>query len=108
MTVIESILVSLFSIALVFIVLSFLFFTVKLLSAVLCKVRLNSTINADVKSEISAASNAAGDKKINDILPGALNLINVDEETAALIIAIISHESQIPLSELIFKSIKSI
>lgn len=35
-----------------------------------------------------------------------LKLINVDEKTAALIMAIISHESGIPLSELIFTSIK--
>jgi hypothetical protein len=35
-----------------------------------------------------------------------LNLINVDEKTAALIMAIVSHESEIPLSELAFTSIK--
>lgn len=35
-----------------------------------------------------------------------LNLINVDEKTAALIMAIVSHESEIPLSELVFTSIK--
>lgn len=35
-----------------------------------------------------------------------LKLINVDEKTAALIMAIVSHESEIPLSELAFTSIK--
>lgn len=35
-----------------------------------------------------------------------LKLIDVDEKTAALAMAIVSHESGIPLSELIFKSIK--
>lgn len=35
-----------------------------------------------------------------------LQLIDVDEKTAALIMAIVSHESEIPLSELAFTSIK--
>jgi Na+-transporting methylmalonyl-CoA/oxaloacetate decarboxylase gamma subunit len=39
---------------------------------------------------------------------GELRLIGVDEKTAAMIMAIVSHESQIPLSELQFKMIKAI
>jgi uncharacterized membrane protein len=39
---------------------------------------------------------------------GELKLINVDEKTAALIMAIVSHESDIPLSELDFHSIRLI
>jgi len=39
---------------------------------------------------------------------GQLKLINVDEKTAALIIAIVSHETGIPLSQLQFKSIKAL
>jgi oxaloacetate decarboxylase (Na+ extruding) subunit gamma len=35
-----------------------------------------------------------------------LKLINVDEKTAALVMAIVSHESGIPLPELVFTSIK--
>jgi Na+-transporting methylmalonyl-CoA/oxaloacetate decarboxylase gamma subunit len=35
-----------------------------------------------------------------------LKLVDVDERTAALIMAIVSHESGIPLSELVFSSIK--
>lgn len=37
---------------------------------------------------------------------GVLKLRNVDEATAAMIVAIVSEESGIPLSELIFKSIR--
>lgn len=37
---------------------------------------------------------------------GELNLTDVDEKTAALIMAIVSHESGIPLAELNFKSIR--
>jgi Na+-transporting methylmalonyl-CoA/oxaloacetate decarboxylase gamma subunit len=39
---------------------------------------------------------------------GELKLIDVDERTAAMIMAIVSDESQIPLSELNFKYIKAI
>lgn len=39
---------------------------------------------------------------------GQVKLIDVDEKTAATIIAIISHETGIPLSELQFKSIKAL
>jgi len=35
-----------------------------------------------------------------------MKLVNVDEKTAAMIMAIISDESKIPLSELQFKSIR--
>lgn len=39
---------------------------------------------------------------------GQLDLYDVDEKTAAVIMAIVSHESGIPLNRLQFKSIKAI
>ncbi|MGI6569628.1 MAG: hypothetical protein ACOX27_00970 [Caldicoprobacterales bacterium] len=39
---------------------------------------------------------------------GTLKLKNVDEKTAAMIMAIVSHESGIPLSQLRFKFIKAL
>lgn len=39
---------------------------------------------------------------------GTLSLVNVDEPTAAVIMAIVSHQSGIPLNKLDFKSIKLI
>lgn len=39
---------------------------------------------------------------------GDVALIDVDEKTAACIMAIVSYETGIPLSELIFKTIKAI
>ena len=42
------------------------------------------------------------------ITAGELKLFDVDEKTAAIIMAIVSHESKIPLSELQFKSIKAL
>lgn len=46
----------------------------------------------------AAVTSAAGD----------VALIGVDDKTAACIMAIVSHETGIPLSELIFKTIKAI
>lgn len=43
-----------------------------------------------------------------NVAAGELKLIEVDERTAAMIMAIVSDESQIPLSELNFKYIKAI
>ena len=39
---------------------------------------------------------------------GEVALIDVDEKTAACIMAIVSHETGIPLSELVFKKIKAL
>ena len=44
----------------------------------------------------------------NPLTAGDVNLIDVDEKTAACIMAIVSHESGIPLSALIFKTIKAV
>lgn len=61
----------------------------------------------------------AADKKENTVMPvpeasektaygGEVALIGVDEKTAACIMAIVSHETGIPLSELVFKKIKAL
>ena len=39
---------------------------------------------------------------------GTVKLLNVDEKTAACVMAIVSHETQIPLNQLVFKSIKAV
>ena len=44
----------------------------------------------------------------SEVSSGELKLYNVEERTAAMIMAIVSDESGIPLSELYFKSIKAI
>ena len=43
-----------------------------------------------------------------DLSSGELRLYNVDERTAAMIMAIVSDESGIPLSELVFKTIRAL
>lgn len=64
-------------------------------------------------SESAEAKPAEPSKPVGTALPesasvGDLDLYNVDEKTAAVIMAIVSNESGIPLNRLLFKSIKAI
>ena len=108
MNIIETIAVSLFCIALVFFVLSFLFLLVKILTKVLGL--LNTKLIAAQDNNKTVAPDNDTIESTNSIgySSGELKLINVDEKTAALIMAIVSDETKIPLSELIFKSIKAV
>lgn len=99
--------ISLLGLAVVFAVLIFLSFFLTILSSVLGFVVKNN-------NEKNVAG--AGDSDVPYIVEeldgecsgGELKLIGVDEPTAAMIMAIISDESQIPLSQLRFKTIKAI
>lgn len=107
MSIIESLSVSLFCMALVFFVLSFLFLLIKILSKVLNALNNKlSSVSVDKTNSNDIYANQAINS--NEISTGELKLIGVDEKTAAMIMAIVSHETKIPLSELIFKSIKAI
>lgn len=100
MSIIQSLTVSLFSIVLVFFVLSCLFSLVKWLSILLSGIAHKRTGTAGDK--------AAGGTDGNIVSAGELKLIDVDEKTAAMIMAIVSHESRIPLGELSFRSIRAV
>ncbi len=107
MNIIETLAVSLFCIALVFFVLSFLFLLVQILTKVLGAINTKLIAATDNKTLVQDTySNEAVDS--NGYSSGELKLLNVDEKTAALIMAIVSDETKIPLSELIFKSIKAV
>ncbi|WP_010249861.1 OadG family protein [Acetivibrio cellulolyticus] len=108
MSIIQSLIVSLFCIALVFLVLSFLFFIVKLFSVVLKSFsgKKNETVVQSVERAETSYSVLESDE--NAFSSGELKLYNVDEKTAAMIMAIVSDESKIPLSELSFKSIRAL
>ncbi len=95
--------VALFIIAVVFGILVALSLVIKLFSKLLGSINVKKQENKiELKEE---AENAVLDKS-EDFSAGTLQLVNVDEETAAMIMAIVSDESGIPLSELCFKSIK--
>lgn len=103
MSFLESLQISAFGLVTVFAV----------LAALSAAISLESTLFKllSKSKETKPAAEVAGDTKkanITDIIPGELKLIEVDEKTAAMIMAIISDESQIPLSELNFKYIKAL
>lgn len=100
MSISESLLVATFCITIVFVVLIALFAIIRLFSYVLSfsskkkpyPVLDQKVTNFELDDEIFSS--------------GILKLKNVDEPTAAMIMAIVSDESGIPLSELCFKSIR--
>ncbi len=101
----ESIVVALFIWALVFTVLFILYAMVMLLSKALA-VNVKKTA---VENSVGFVSDVSADNaaEVVQASSGELRLKNVDEKTAAMIMAIVSDESKIPLSELCFKSISA-
>ena len=116
MSFIDSLWVSLLGLAVVFTVLILLSFLITILSAVLGLFLRNSTTDtAVIRDGNAAVVPQTGGTEVPYIvggtdgeLSGELKLIGVDEPTAAMIMAIISDESQIPLSQLRFKTIRAI
>lgn len=117
MSFIDSLWISLLGIAVVFSVLILLSFLITILSAVLGLLLRNSaTGTAVIRDGNTAVVPQTGGTEVPYIVGGVdgewsggeLKLIGVEEPTAAMIMAIISDESQIPLSQLIFKTIRAI
>jgi len=104
MSLFESLTVTIFSMSLVFLVLAILCAVVKALSLLYPTKALN---NSGKTSSIESSGSLTG-PNVADASYGELKLINVDEKTAAIIMAIVSDESGIPVSELQFKSIKAV
>lgn len=108
MTEFQSVIVALFGIALGIFALSSFFF-IKVLSKIVDKISSN-TADTEIAAVSNTISNAVlpEDAIVYDSPAGEVELIDVDDDTAAMIMAIVSHESQIPVSELVFKSIKAV
>lgn len=109
MSVPESILLALFCIVIVFAVLGCLFLLIRLFSLVFGAIE-NARSQRETASATPEPSVALKAETVyaHDFSAGELKLYDVDEPTAAMIMAIVSDESGIPLSELCFKSIKSV
>lgn len=106
MTLLDSLVISASALGTVFAVLIALSAVISLQSKLFA---LLNNKNKDDKSENTITSNTADHTTTPSVTAaGQLKLINVDEKTAAMIMAIVSDESQIPLSELSFMSIKAI
>ena len=98
-------LVALSGIVIVFIMLAVLCFMIPIISKVVQSVQKKPVRERVATSEPKSVPAAA---PAVTAVSGDVALIDVDEKTAACIMAIVSHETGIPLSELIFKTIKAI
>ncbi len=106
MSVIESVVVGLFCLFIVFLVLAVLYAIVILLSTALRSATVRNASDSKTANENSPErTEVANDQQIAS---GKLELFNVDDKTAATIMAVVSHESGIPLDELNFKYIKAL
>jgi len=114
MSFFESVAVAAICIAVVFLVLAVLFALVQALSSVLGSAFRKGKSNTEDASGMqhTAMKTAqdqtavARDPQIGaSVQASSLKLNNVDERTAAMIMAVVSHETGTPLNELAFKSI---
>lgn len=115
MSVLESLPLMLFVMLMVFAVLASLFLLIQIFTVLLRRVALRQTSNrlASVTTSTEGLDESTEDTRQEaEQLPdgaaygGELILRDVDEPTAALIMAIVSDETKIPLSELCFRSIR--
>lgn len=107
MSVAESVVVAMFTLSLVFVVLAILYAMVMVLSAVL-RTKVSRQAVVENTKDLAETANKDLDMDVIRASSGEIKLKNVDEKTAAMIMAIVSDESQIPLSELCFKSITAV
>jgi ABC-type proline/glycine betaine transport system substrate-binding protein len=112
MSIFESVIVGAICMALVFAVLAVLYGMISLITKSLSNVGKKGATEEKsgviMNDTVSAPSATAGQTAANSYSAGELKLKNVDEKTAAMIMAIVSHESKMPLNELIFKSISAV
>lgn len=106
----ESFLVAMFTLIVVFGVLAILYFLIRVFSVVVGKIADSSSKSASATENPTGKVVSTNDFQYvnNDFSAGSIKMKNVDEPTAAMIMAIVSDESGIPLEELCFKSISLI
>jgi len=108
MSVLESLPIALFVLGMVFCLLAIIYILILIFSV---GIRAIEKRHRQAKAKLAKAEADATESEAiveEDIFSsGYLKLVNVDERTAAIIMAIVSDESGIPLSELCFKSIKA-
>ena len=109
MSILDSLLVALLVMSIVFIVLIVLILLVKIQSKIFSlidKKKDKPAMKVSTSSSIHAKSNSIQNN--DEISKGQLDLIGVDEQTAAIIMAIVCDELKLSLNQLHFKYIKAI
>ncbi|HAZ18549.1 MAG TPA: hypothetical protein DCY74_08450 [Clostridiales bacterium] len=104
MTVLESTLNALFCMSIVFAVLIILYIIIRFFSIIIGNFNRVETA-CPIEREAESAPNL---NTVPHVSCGTMKLIGVDEPTAAMVMAIVSDKTDIPLEELCFKSIKAI
>ena len=72
----------------------------KIINVFLNKGNKKQQATVEAKADVLPEVTTIGDRKVK--------LINVDEKSAAMVMALVSHETDIPLDRLDFKSIKKV
>ena len=112
MSVINALIVAVSGFLIVFLMLCLLWFIIVMINKAVTALEKSTKTEAPAAAPASASPSAApvktSEPKEEAVYGGELALYNVDEKTAACIMAIISDETKIPLSQLIFKSIMAL
>ena len=104
----EALLISLCGFVTVFLLLLFLIVVIKIISTVVMAIEGKGKTAPAPAAEAPAPAPVKEEEKPSKPWDGKLQLIDVDEETAACIMAIISDETDIPLDELQFRRIAAL
>lgn len=105
----EALLVALSGLVTVFIMLAVLCLMIPIISKVVASVEgKQAAPAAAAASPAPAASVPAPAKHTGETYTGEIALIGCDEKTAAMVMAIVSYETGIPLDQLIFHKIKAL
>ena len=104
----EALLISLCGFVTVFLLLLFLIVVIKIISTVVMAIEGKGKTAPAPAAEAPAPAPVKEEEKPSKPWDGKLQLIDVDEETAACIMAIISDETDIPGDELQFRRIQAL
>ena len=104
-TIVDALLTSLIGIATVMVILAIIAVLIILVSKVIRAFENKTAKSESVIGETPAVP-AVGIPMPEGMNEGEVELINTDEKTAAVIMALVSHNSGIPLNRLSFKSIR--
>ena len=106
MPVMNALIIAASGILVVFLMLVLLWFIIACINKVVTSIEEKE--KAAEVPVIEEVKTAEVPQKKNETYGGEIALYNVDEKTAACIMAIISDTTKIPLNQLIFKSIKAL
>jgi Na+-transporting methylmalonyl-CoA/oxaloacetate decarboxylase gamma subunit len=105
----EALMIALSGFLVVFIMLIVLWGIIVLINKAITSVEKTAAAHETVQPEKTAAPEPVKEEtRKHEIYGGEIALYDVDEKTAACIMAIVSDSSGIPLDHLIFKSIKAL